>query len=84
MGLISIATPWVSATVRDKWFAMPEFIALLPIPLTTAAALLAATRALLNWRGVLGRMCWLPFALVIAVFVLGAHRARVQPVPVSS
>jgi len=71
MGLISIATPWVSATVRDKWFAMPEFIALLPIPLTTAVALLA-TRALLNWRGVLGRLCWLPFALVIAVFVLGA------------
>jgi cytochrome d ubiquinol oxidase subunit II len=71
IGLISIATPWVSATVRDKWFSMPQFIALLPIPLTTAVALLA-TWALLNWRGVLGRLCWLPFALVIAVFVLGA------------
>jgi cytochrome d ubiquinol oxidase subunit II len=47
MALISIATPWVSATARSKWFALPEFIALLPIPLTTAAALLGA-RAFLN------------------------------------
>ena len=71
MGLISIATPWVSPTVRDKWFAMPEFIALLPIPLTTTVALVAAGRCSTG-AVVLGRLCWLPFALVIAVFVLGA------------
>jgi cytochrome d ubiquinol oxidase subunit II len=71
MTLISIATPWVSATVRSKWFALPEFIALLPIPLATAAALLAA-RAFLNSGRVLGKLCWLPFALVIGVFLLGA------------
>ncbi|MCA3260215.1 MAG: cytochrome BD ubiquinol oxidase subunit II, partial [Rubrivivax sp.] len=33
MGLVSLATPVVSATVRERWFSMPEFIALLPIPL---------------------------------------------------
>jgi cytochrome d ubiquinol oxidase subunit II len=71
MTLISIATPWVSATVRSKWFALPEFIALLPIPLATAAALLGA-RAFLNSGRVLGKLCWLPFALVIGVFLLGA------------
>jgi cytochrome d ubiquinol oxidase subunit II len=71
MGLISIATPFVSATVRDKWFAMPAFIALLPIPLATLAALLGA-RAVLNSGRVFGKLCWLPFALVIAVFLLGA------------
>ena len=70
MLLISLATPLVSVTVRDKWFAMPGFIALLPIPLMTGAALLGA-RAVLNSQHVLGRMCWLPFALVVAVFVLG-------------
>jgi len=71
MALISIATPWVSETVRHKWFVLPEFIALLPIPLTTAATLLAL-RAFLNSHRVLGKLCWLPFVLVIAVFLLGA------------
>jgi cytochrome bd ubiquinol oxidase subunit II len=71
MGLISLATPVVSATVRSKWFAMPEFIALLPIPLMTLAALLGA-RAMLNSHRVLGKVCWLPFALVVSVFLLGA------------
>ncbi len=71
MGLISLATPVVSPTVRDKWFAMPELIALLPIPVMTVVALLAA-RAMLNSHRVLGKLCWLPFVLVITTFVLGA------------
>ncbi len=70
MGLISLATPLVSATVRERWFSMPEFIALLPIPLITLAAL-AGARAVLNSPRVLGRACWWPFALIITVFVLG-------------
>ncbi len=70
MGLISLATPLVSATVRERWFSMPEFIALLPIPLITLAAL-AGARAVLNSPRVLGKACWWPFALVITVFVLG-------------
>ncbi len=70
MGLISIATPWVSASVRERWFSMPEFIALLPIPLTTVIALIAA-RALLNSSRVLTSLCWTPFVLVVLVFVLG-------------
>ena len=37
--LISLATPWVSETVREKWFAMPAFLALLPIPLISVLAL---------------------------------------------
>ncbi len=71
MGLISIVTPLLSATVRAKWFSMPEFIALLPIPLMTVMALLGV-RTLLNSHRVLGKLCWLPFALVITVFLLGA------------
>jgi cytochrome d ubiquinol oxidase subunit II len=71
MGLISLATPAVSTTVRAKWFSMPEFIALLPIPIMTLMALLGA-RAMLNSHRVRGKVCWLPFALVVAVFLLGA------------
>ncbi len=71
MGLISLATPWVSPTVRERWFSMPAFIALLPIPLMTLSALVGARMAL-NSPAVLGKLCWLPFALVISIFVLGA------------
>jgi cytochrome bd ubiquinol oxidase subunit II len=68
--LISMATPWISATVRERWFSLPEIIALMAIPLTTGAMLLAV-RALLNTRQVLGVISWLPFVLLIGVFVLG-------------
>jgi cytochrome d ubiquinol oxidase subunit II len=68
--LISMATPWISATVRARWFSLPEVIALMAIPLTTTIALISV-RALLNSRVVRGPLCWLPFLLLILVFVLG-------------
>ncbi len=71
MGLVSVVTPVVSDTVRDRWFSMPEFIALLPIPLATLVALVAA-RAMLNSKLVLGHLCWLPFVSVVSVFLFGA------------
>ncbi len=70
IGLISVATPIVSATVRDRWFQMPEFIALLPIPLMSAIALLGL-RGLLNSHRIRGKLCWLPFALLVLLFMLG-------------
>lgn len=71
LALVSVATPWVSPTVRDRWFTLPNVIALLPIPLATAGALLGL-RALLNSQQVLGRLCWLPLTLLVGVFVFGA------------
>ena len=68
--LISMATPWISPTVRGRWFALPEVIALMAIPLMTGVALLAIHR-LLKSNVVRGPACWLPFALLIGVFVLG-------------
>ncbi len=70
IALISIATPSVSATVRERWFSMPAFIALLPIPLMSIAAL-GVLRISLNWKRVLGPQCWLPFVLMVSVFLLG-------------
>jgi len=70
MVLISMATPWISETVRHRWFSLPEIIALSAIPASTAAALYAV-RALLHGRLVRGDLCWLPFALMIGVFLLG-------------
>jgi cytochrome bd ubiquinol oxidase subunit II len=70
MVLIAMATPWVSETVRERWFALPQIIALSAIPLMAGVTLIAL-RALLNTRVVRGPLCWLPFALLVAVFVLG-------------
>jgi len=70
MVLISTATPWISATVRSRWFSLPEIIALSTIPLSTAVALYAV-RALLKSRIVRGDLCWLPFVLMIGVFLFG-------------
>lgn len=68
--LISMATPWVSDTVRQRWFGLPSFIALSAIPLMTTI-LLVAVRALLGAAIVRGPLAWLPFTLLILVFVLG-------------
>ena len=68
--LVSLATPLVSPTVSARWFHMPELIALLPIPLMTGLALLGL-RAILNSHRVLGKLCWLPFGLMMLVMILG-------------
>ena len=67
--LISMATPWISPTVRQRWFSLPDIIALSAIPLGTGV-LLAGVLALLRSRVVRGELAWLPFVLLIGVFVL--------------
>jgi cytochrome bd ubiquinol oxidase subunit II len=71
MLLISVATPLVSATVRERWFAMPQMLALLPIPLATAAALWGAKVSI---GTALRQPKWhaLPFGLMVFTLVLGA------------
>ena len=71
IGLISIITPWVSEVVRERWFSLPGFFALMPIPLATVLAL-GAVRWALDQPQVLGRLCWLPFAGTVLVFVFSA------------
>jgi cytochrome d ubiquinol oxidase subunit II len=70
MVLISLATPWISETVRERWFTLPAFIALMVIPVMTGAALVVA-RLILDKAIVRGELCWLPFVLLISVFCLG-------------
>jgi len=68
--LISMATPWISETVRERWFSLPAMIALMAIPIVTGVALYAV-RALLRTDVVRGPLAWLPFVLMIGVFGLG-------------
>ena len=69
LALVSIASPWMSATVRARWFDMPGIIALAPLPLVALLAL-AALRGLLNSHRVLGKLCWAPLALMGVVLTL--------------
>ncbi|MDB5801995.1 MAG: putative quinol oxidase subunit transrane protein [Rhodocyclales bacterium] len=70
MLLISLATPWVSATVRERWFSLPAFFALLPIPLSTLAALLGLAFCLRGER-VLGRASHIPLMLSGYIMTMG-------------
>ncbi|MDH0863466.1 cytochrome d ubiquinol oxidase subunit II [Mitsuaria sp. GD03876] len=67
--VVSIASPWLSPTVRARWFDMPGLIALAPLPLVALLAM-AALRGLLNSHRVLGKLSWAPFALMVVVLTL--------------
>lgn len=70
VGLVSLATPMVSETVRAKWFDFPRTLALMALP---AACLWAGSMV---WRST-GRIArreissdWQPFAGAVAIFVI--------------
>lgn len=71
MVLISLATPWVSPVVFDKWFNLPDILALSPIPLITGGSLL-----LMRWYFNQPTLCthrsWMPFALMMLSLFMGA------------
>jgi cytochrome d ubiquinol oxidase subunit II len=69
VGLVSLATPMVSETVRAKWFDFPRTLALMALP---AACLWAG---FIVWRstGTIGRgggRDWQPFAGAVAIFAI--------------
>ena len=67
---VSIATPLVSPRIFAKWFAVPQFFLLLPVPLLTAGLFAVCENHLRRLRrGERGRD-WVPFAAAVAMFVL--------------
>ncbi len=67
IALVSLATPLVSETVRDKWFSFPRTLALMLLPIATFAAggwVWATTRAGTAQRD------WKPFAGAATIFIL--------------
>jgi cytochrome d ubiquinol oxidase subunit II len=70
--LISIATPIVSETIAARWFALPNFIGLAPIPITTLIAFIAVYRVLAS-PGIVGAgYAWLVLAGTILICVMAA------------
>jgi cytochrome bd ubiquinol oxidase subunit II len=67
---ISIATPLVSETIFNKWFRLPDFFALLPIPLMTVAAVLTLWHVTARQRIVDAGYGWIVFAATVLVLLL--------------
>lgn len=67
---ISLATPAVSQTVFDRWFSMPQFIGLLPIPVACAAAFYGAFHVTGRPRVVAAGYGWVVFASTVLIFVM--------------
>jgi len=67
---VSLATPYVSPRIFEKWFSLPNLFLLMPIPLLTLALFALCESHLRRiGRGVAGKD-WLPFAAAIGMFVL--------------
>jgi cytochrome d ubiquinol oxidase subunit II len=70
VALVSLATPMVSATVRDKWFDFPRTFWVMILPLATVALGAWLWRLTTRMRaGDLSRD-WLPFAAAAGIFAL--------------
>lgn len=70
IGAISLATPFVSDRIFDKWFNWPAMLYLSPFPLL-AAALLSVLWLILRKLPLPGdRLAWVPFASTMALFAV--------------
>jgi len=69
IALISVATPFASPRILDKWFAWPRTWWLLPLPLLTASALVGIAVSAARLRAGRSQREWLPFVLAVWVFV---------------
>jgi len=70
IGAISLATPFVSTRIFDKWFNWPEALYLAPLPILSALIVywLWAMLQRMPFSG--DRWSWLPFAAATALWVM--------------
>ncbi|MBM3616316.1 MAG: cytochrome d ubiquinol oxidase subunit II [Alphaproteobacteria bacterium] len=71
MGAVSAATPLASPRIFDKWFTLPEVVALAPLPLMSAllVALLWLSLRRLPTRD--DSFAWFPFVGAVVLMILG-------------
>ncbi len=74
---VSVVTPLVSERVFAKWFALPQFVLLLPIPLATVVLLWVIARSLARLPVRLSRGneygAWVPFGCTVGLYVLAFY-----------
>lgn len=71
LGCVSIATPLVSDRIFDKWFSLPEFAFLLPLPLISAGLIGVLWLSLKHLPDAEDRWSWIPFVTTSVLFALG-------------
>ena len=64
IAIVSIWTPFAHPYIKDRWFSLPNFLFLWPVPFVTAALALAI------WRAVSGKRDYLPFLMSIGLFMI--------------
>jgi cytochrome d ubiquinol oxidase subunit II len=65
MGAVSLWTPLTQPRIADRWFSLPNFYFLWPVPVITALTVYLA------WRWIEGKRDVLPFLATIVLFLLG-------------
>jgi cytochrome bd ubiquinol oxidase subunit II len=70
VGLVSIVTPLISATVRGKWFDFPGTLGLMLLPAASLAAWIWVWKGVGKFRGGKAVHDWQPFTGVVAIFIL--------------
>jgi cytochrome d ubiquinol oxidase subunit II len=65
MGLVSLWTPWLFASIADRWFSLPNIFYLAPVPIVTGLA------AAVAWVTLERGHSATPFFASIAMFLLG-------------
>lgn len=71
LGCVSLATPFVSPRIFAKWFSLPEFAFLLPLPLMSAGLVAVIWLALRHLPDREDRWNWIPFMASSVLFTLG-------------
>ncbi|MDO8878773.1 MAG: cytochrome d ubiquinol oxidase subunit II [Pseudolabrys sp.] len=65
MAVVSLWTPFAEARIAERWFSLPNFYYLWPVPVVTALVALAC------WRWIGQKRDAPPFLAAIALFMLG-------------
>ncbi|MDP5085112.1 MAG: cytochrome d ubiquinol oxidase subunit II [Yoonia sp.] len=70
IGAISLATPFVSTRIFDKWFSWPEALYLSPLPILSALLVFWLWSMLRKMPFAGDKRSWLPFAAATALWVM--------------
>jgi cytochrome bd ubiquinol oxidase subunit II len=70
VGAVSMATPLVSARIWERWFSVPEFFLLAPLPILSVALIVGIWTVLRRLPTEQDSFAWLPFAGASTLFIL--------------
>jgi cytochrome d ubiquinol oxidase subunit II len=70
IGAVSLATPFVSPRIFEKWFTFPEILYLAPLPILSGGLVLWLWAMLRRMPLEGDRLSWLPFCVASTLFAL--------------